>query len=88
MCNYDPMPSVSPLRHLPSLPIIHTPLGIRCSDTIIPTGRRPTENDNDITPRPLLIKKVKNPPQCPSVKNVEADKKGEKDTGSMRGDLE
>ena len=58
--NYDPMPSVSPFGYLPSIPIIYTPLNIRRSATITTKGLLRTENENDITPRPLHIQKVKN----------------------------
>jgi len=37
--NYDPMPSVSPLGHPPSLPVIYPPLDIHRLDTIAPRGR-------------------------------------------------
>ena len=40
-------------------PIIYKPLEIRRLDTRTATGRRSTEYDHDITPRPLHIKKVK-----------------------------
>ena len=76
------MPSVSPLRHLPSLPTIYTPLDIRRSDTITPT-----ENDNDIIPRPLFIKKVKQS-LMPFRKSGRGGREGkEKDGESKRGFL-
>ena len=36
--NYDAIPSVSPLGHPPSIPIIYTPLDICRPDTITPKG--------------------------------------------------
>jgi len=82
------MHSDSPLRHLPSLPVIYTPSDIRRSDTITPTGRRPNENDNDITPRPLRIKKVKKSPSMPFRKKGRGGQEGkEKDRESKRGFL-
>ena len=82
------MPSTSPLRHPPSLPAIYTPLDIRRSDTITPTDRRPAGNDNDITPRPLRIKKVKKSPSMPFYKRGRGGEEGkEKDRESKRGFL-
>lgn len=49
----DLSPSSSPL------PIIHEPLDIRRLDTRTATGRRSTQRDHDITPRPLRIERVK-----------------------------
>ncbi|RPA90155.1 hypothetical protein L873DRAFT_1795647 [Choiromyces venosus 120613-1] len=87
MYSYDPMPPVSPLRHLPSLPIIYTPLDIRRSDTITPTGRRPMEDDSDITPKPLRIK-VKRSPSMPFRKKPKGGQDGkEKDKESKKGFL-
>jgi len=82
------MPSVPPPHHLPSLPIIYTPLDIRRSDTITPTGRLPIEDDNDITPRPLRIKKVKKSPSMPFRMKSRGRQEGkEKDKESRRGFL-
>ncbi|PUU82903.1 hypothetical protein B9Z19DRAFT_1120009 [Tuber borchii] len=39
-------------------------------------GRRPTENDNDISPWLLRINKYEKSPSMPFLKDVEADKKG------------
>jgi len=68
MYNYDPMPSVSPLRHLPSLPIIYTPSDIRRSGTMdIPVNGLP-----GITTRlhlgPYASRRSKNCPQRASAK--------------------
>ncbi|KAG0633533.1 hypothetical protein HOY80DRAFT_1104625 [Tuber brumale] len=88
MYNYDPTPPISPLRHPPSLPIISTPSHIRRSDTITPTGRPFIEDDSDITPRPLRIKKVKKSPPMPFRKKGGGCQEGkEKDKESKRGFL-
>ena len=80
MYNYNPMPSASPLRLLPSLPIIYTHLDIHRSDTIAPT-----ENDNNIIPRPLCIRNVKQSPSMPFRKSGRGGQEGkEKDGESKR----
>ncbi|CUS14992.1 unnamed protein product [Tuber aestivum] len=88
MYNYDPTPPVSPLRHLPSLPIICTPLDIRRSDTATPMGRRSIGDDSDITPRPLGIRKIKKSPSMLFRKKCRGGRGGEdKDRESKRGFL-
>jgi len=73
------MPSVSPLRHLPCLLIIYTPLDTHRSDTITLPDRPPADNDNDLTPRPLYIKKVKKWPSIPFSKGGRGRQEGKED---------
>ncbi|PWW77832.1 hypothetical protein C7212DRAFT_362443 [Tuber magnatum] len=88
MYNYNPTPPVSPLRHLPSLPLISTPLDIRRSNTIIPTSRQSIEDGSDITPRPLVIKKIKKSPSMLFRKKDKGGQAGkEKDKELKRGFL-
>ena len=79
------------LCHLPSsspLPrnYLHT-FDLRRSNTIASMCRQPTEKGNDITPRPLHIKRVKKSPPMPFRKRGRAQKEKEKDRASSTGFL-
>jgi len=68
--------------------MIYIPLDIRRSDTITPAGRRPTKNDNHVTPRPLRIMKTRKSPSVPIRKKSRGGQEGKKkDRGSKKGFL-
>jgi len=64
------------------LSIIYTLLDIRHSDTIPPTGRWPTKNESDISPRRQHIKKVEKSSSIPFRKRGSGEQEVKEAVGS------